>query len=79
MGGNTFVIVAADGDDMVHSDGKTAAKACELIEKHSHRSRFSSPSGFVRPHVPFVSPKKYFDLYPWEQMTLPEKVARRLG
>ena len=27
MGGNTFVVVAAEGDDLVHSDGKTAAKA----------------------------------------------------
>ena len=74
MGGNTFVIVAADGDDMVHSDGKTAAKACELIEKHA-KEPFFIAVGFVRPHVPFVAPKKYFDLYPWEQMTLPEKVA----
>jgi iduronate 2-sulfatase len=74
MGGNTFVIVAADGDDMVHSDGKTAAKACELIDKHAPQPFFLAV-GFVRPHVPFVAPKKYFDLYPWEHMTLPEKVA----
>ena len=74
MGGNTFVIVAADGDDMAHSDGKTAAKACELIEKHAQEPFFIAV-GFVRPHVPFVALKKYFDLYPWEQMTLPEKVA----
>ena len=31
VGGNTFVVVEADGDDLVHSDGKTAAKAVELI------------------------------------------------
>ena len=73
MGGNTFVIVAADGDDMVHSDGKTAAKACELIAQHA-KEPFFLAVGFVRPHVPFVAPKKYFDLYPWEQMMLPEKV-----
>lgn len=73
MGGNTFVIVAAVGDDMVHSDGKTSAKAVELIAKHAQEPFFLAV-GFVRPHVPFVAPKKYFDLYPWEQMTLPEKV-----
>ncbi len=28
-GGNKMTIVKADGDDMVHSDGKTAKKACE--------------------------------------------------
>jgi len=73
LGGNTFVIVAADGGDDVHSDGKTSAKACELIAKHAQEPFFLAV-GFVRPHVPFVAPKKYFDLYPWEQMTLPEKV-----
>ncbi len=73
MGGNTFVIVAAEGDDDAHSDGKTAAKACELIAQHQDQPFFLAV-GFVRPHVPFVAPKKYFDLYPWEQMTLPEKV-----
>jgi len=73
MGGNTFVIVAADGGDMVHSDGKTAAKACELIAQHA-KGPFFLAVGFVRPHVPFVAPKKYFDMYPPEQMTLPEQV-----
>ncbi|MBX7209520.1 MAG: sulfatase [Verrucomicrobiaceae bacterium] len=73
MGGNTFVIVSADGDDMVHSDGKTAAKARELIEQHA-KEPFFLAIGFVRPHVPFVAPKPYFDMYPWEQITLPEKV-----
>lgn len=73
VGGNTFVIVAADGDDMVHSDGKTSAKARELIEQHA-KDPFFLAVGFVRPHVPFVAPKKYFDMYPPEEMTLPEKV-----
>ncbi|MFV1995804.1 MAG: sulfatase-like hydrolase/transferase, partial [Verrucomicrobiales bacterium] len=56
MGKNTFVVVEADGDDLVHSDGKTAAKAIELIEKHRDEPFFLGV-GFVRPHVPFVSPR----------------------
>jgi iduronate 2-sulfatase len=71
MGGNTFVVVAADGDDMTHSDGKTAAKACELIAQHS-KEPFFLAVGFVRPHVPFVSPKKYHT-YPPDSMVLPVK------
>ena len=75
VGGNTFVIVAADGDDLVHSDGKTAQKACELIDKFKDMDKpFFLGVGFVRPHVPFVAPKKYYHPYPFNNMVLPEKV-----
>ncbi|GAB4162719.1 MAG: sulfatase [Planctomycetaceae bacterium] len=73
VGGNTFVVVQADGDDLAHSDGRTAAKACELIEKHKDQPFFLGV-GFVRPHVPFVAPKNYFEPFPFQQMKLPEKV-----
>jgi arylsulfatase A-like enzyme/Zn-dependent M28 family amino/carboxypeptidase len=72
VGGNTFVVVAADGDDLVHADGKTAAKACELIAQHKDRPFFLAV-GFVRPHVPFVSPASYHKAFPWNAMTLPDK------
>jgi iduronate 2-sulfatase len=74
MGGNTFVVVEADGDDLVHSDGKTAAKAVELIRQHKDKP-FWLGVGFVRPHVPFVAPRQYYPPYkPYEKMELPEKV-----
>ncbi len=74
VGGNTFVVVAADGDDEVHSDGKTAVKAAELIAAHRDEP-FWLGVGFVRPHVPFVSPRKYHEPFlPYDKMTLPEKV-----
>ena len=73
VGGNTFVVVEADGDDMVHSDGKTAAKAVELIEKHKDEP-FWLGVGFVRPHVPFVAPRSYYPPFkPYNKMLLPEK------
>ncbi|MBI1247209.1 sulfatase-like hydrolase/transferase [bacterium] len=76
VGGNTFVVVEADGDDLVHSDGKTAAKAVELIEEHAKADKpFFLAVGFVRPHVPFVSPRKYVEPYkPYDNQQLPEKV-----
>jgi len=74
-GGNRFVVVEADGDDMVHSDGKTAAKAVELIHQYKKQNKpFFLAVGFVRPHVPFVAPKKYFAPYPYDKMVLPPKV-----
>ncbi len=73
QGGNVMTIVKADGGDMVHSDGKTAEKASELIRKHKDNPFFLAV-GFVRPHVPFVAPKSYFDPYPHEEMVLPPMV-----
>lgn len=73
QGGNVMTIVKAEGDDLEHSDGRTAEKACDLIKKHKNEPFFLA-IGFVRPHVPFVAPKNYFEPYPYEQMVLPEKV-----
>lgn len=71
--GNYMAIVKADGDDLIHSDGKTAKKACELIRKHKNE-KFFLAVGMIRPHVPFIAPKSYFDTYPFAKIILPEKV-----
>ncbi|MBI0398227.1 sulfatase [Cyclobacterium marinum] len=72
-GGNVMTIVKAEGDDLVHSDGKTAEKASELIRSHKNEPFFLAV-GLVRPHVPFVAPKPYFERFPYEQVVLPPKV-----
>lgn len=75
VGGNTFVVVEAEGDDLVHSDGMTAVKAAELIQQHKDEA-FWMGVGFVRPHVPFVAPQKYFQPFlPYNSLQLPEKLA----
>ena len=75
VGGNTFVVVEADGNDLVHSDGKTAKKAVELIHEHKNEPFFLGV-GFVRPHVPFVSPRPYYESFkPYSKHVLPPKVA----
>ena len=74
VGGNTFVVVEADGDDSVHSDGKTAATAVRLLESQGDTPFFLAV-GFVRPHVPFVAPSPYFDPFrPFSSMSLPRKL-----
>ena len=73
VGGNTFVVVEADGDDMVHSDGMTSAKVVELLGQEREKP-FWLGVGFVRPHVPFVAPRKYYKPFlPYSSMTLPQK------
>ncbi len=74
VGGNTFVVVEAEGDDLVHSDGRTAAKAVELLETHADKPFFLGV-GFVRPHVPFVAPAACYEPFrPFTKMQLPPKV-----
>ena len=73
--GQSFSVVEADGDDLVHSDGKTAQKAVELLHKYKDMEKpFFLAVGFVRPHVPLVAPKKYFAPYPLGKIVLPPKV-----
>lgn len=73
-GGNVMTIVKADGDDLAHSDGRTAEKAIELIKNKGDKPFFLAV-GLVRPHVPFVAPKQYFEPYPYQEMVLPPKVV----
>lgn len=74
VGGNTFVVVEADGDDMVHSDGKTAAKACQILRERGDEP-FWLGVGFVRPHVPFVAPRNYFEPFkPYDKLLLPDRI-----
>ncbi len=71
----SFNVVEAEGDDLVHSDGKTAQKAVELLHKYKDMEKpFFLAVGFVRPHVPLVAPKKYFAPYPLGKMVLPPKI-----
>jgi iduronate 2-sulfatase len=74
QGRNLMSIVKAEGDDADYIDGKTADKASALIRKHKDKPFFLAV-GFVRPHVPFVVPKSYFEPYPYQQMVLPAKVV----
>lgn len=53
------------GSDDDQPDGQTAAHAIGTIEKLSAQGKaWMVAAGFHRPHDPFISPRKYFDLYP---------------
>jgi uncharacterized sulfatase len=53
-------------------DGHTAARAVYHLERLAAAGQpFFLGVGFRRPHLPFIAQKRYFDLYPWEQIKLP--------
>jgi iduronate 2-sulfatase len=58
------------GTDEQHTDGKVADQAIRLLEEHKDKPFFIA-AGFYRPHCPWVTPKKYFDLYPMDTISLP--------
>jgi uncharacterized sulfatase len=58
------------GTDEQHTDGKVADQAIRLLEEHKDKPFFIA-AGFYKPHCPWVTPKKYFDLYPMDRISLP--------
>jgi iduronate 2-sulfatase len=59
------------GTDDDQPDGQTAAHAIGTIEKLTAQGkRWMVAAGFHRPHDPFLSPQKYFDLYPHGSLKL---------
>ena len=53
---------AADVEDNQYPDGVTADKAIEKLQQLKDKPFFLAV-GFLKPHLPFACPKKYWDLY----------------
>ena len=59
------------GKDEDHTDGKVAAEVIKLMEKHKDKPFFIA-AGFYKPHCPWITPGKYFDMYNPGDIKLPE-------
>jgi len=68
--GPSFKVSDKSDDEL--PDGATAAEAVKRIhELKSKPEPFFLAVGFLKPHLPFVAPKKYWDLYNPDQIPLP--------
>lgn len=55
---------SCDGPDNMYRDGAMARTAIKKIGQFAKESRpFFLAVGFVKPHLPFVAPRKYWDMY----------------
>lgn len=72
--GGSMAYMELPGEDDTHTDAIGANIACSEIRNHKDKPFFLA-MGFYRPHTPYVAPKKYFEMYPWQTMPLPNVPA----
>ncbi len=66
------VTEAHDVPDTAYRDGVIAELAAEAIRSHPPAGKpFFLGVGFWRPHLPFVAPKKYWDMYDFDNVLMP--------
>lgn len=66
-------IESEDVPDDAYADGAIALKSIELMQGFQDKNQpFFLTVGFKKPHLPFVAPKKYWDLYDRKKIQLAE-------
>ncbi|UCD51195.1 MAG: sulfatase [Phycisphaerales bacterium] len=67
----------ADVADSAYADGTTADKAISDLRRLKRMDKpFFLATGFVKPHLPFNAPKKYWDLYERDKIDLADNPYR---
>lgn len=64
----------AEVEDDAYADGQLALEAVRRIESAAQKpdEPFFLAVGFIRPHLPFVAPQKYWDLYSSRDLPMPQ-------
>jgi iduronate 2-sulfatase len=60
--------------DAEEPDGATARRIAQIMREHKSQPFFIG-CGFHKPHLPWVAPRKYFDMYSLAQIKLPNTPA----
>lgn len=59
-------------EDLAYKDGKIAAKTIRDLKKlKAQKESFFLVAGFLKPHLPFNAPAKYWEMYDKEKITPP--------
>ncbi len=60
---------APDVNDDVLQDGQIAIRGIKALRENRGKPFFLA-LGFLKPHLPFIAPKKYWDMYPSEKVQI---------
>lgn len=72
-----LIYESADVADDAYYDGKVARKTIEdLRQLKKNGEPFFLATGFIRPHLPFYAPKRFWDLYQRDEIEIAENRSR---
>ncbi|MEM9346905.1 MAG: sulfatase [Planctomycetota bacterium] len=77
--GTAFFVVEDSTDGSDQHDVKATDKAIQLLGGELKDKPFFLAVGYVRPHVPLVAPKPFYEPYLAEEMKLPQQVENDLA
>jgi uncharacterized sulfatase len=74
--GQGFRRVLGDGEGVEQADYQSADEAIRLLRQQKTAGKpFFLAVGFIRPHVPDIAPRKYFEMHALEKIALPKVPA----
>jgi len=74
------IVEYPDVDDFAYNDGKITLRAIEKFKEFSNNGKpFFMAIGYVSPHLPFIQPKKYWDMYDHDKIKLAENTYQPLN